>query len=152
MPCCCSCQLVGRIGSSINFIPACFGVRPPFFMLHGAQAVMMFSHVVFPPRRRGTTWSKVRWLGLPQYWQVNRSRRNTLNRVKAGQRAGSLKSMVFGGEGLFLATLRGTGRVWLQSLPFSRLADRVIAHAPSIGGKSKGEGSLLGNISQVFED
>jgi uncharacterized protein (TIGR00266 family) len=68
------------------------------------------------------------------------------------QRAGSLKSMVFGGEGLFLATLRGTGRVWLQSLPFSRLADRIIAHAPSVGGKSKGEGSLLGNISQVFED
>jgi uncharacterized protein (TIGR00266 family) len=68
------------------------------------------------------------------------------------QRAGSLKSMVFGGEGLFLATLRGTGRVWLQSLPFSRLADRVIAHAPSVGGKSKGEGSLLGNISQVLED
>jgi uncharacterized protein (AIM24 family) len=60
--------------------------------------------------------------------------------------------MVFGGEGLFLATLRGTGRVWLQSLPFSRLADRVIAHAPSVGGKSKGEGSLLGTISKVFED
>lgn len=68
------------------------------------------------------------------------------------QRAGNLKSMVFGGEGLFLATLRGTGRVWLQSLPFSRLADRVIAHAPSRGGKSKGEGSLLGSISRVFED
>lgn len=68
------------------------------------------------------------------------------------QRAGSLKSMVFGGEGLFLATLRGTGRVWLQSLPFSRLADRVIAHAPSAGGSSKGEGSLLGGISRVFED
>jgi uncharacterized protein (TIGR00266 family) len=68
------------------------------------------------------------------------------------QRAGSLKSMVFGGEGLFLATLRGTGRVWLQSLPFSRLADRVIAHAPSAGGRSKGEGSLLGGISRVFED
>jgi len=68
------------------------------------------------------------------------------------QRAGNLKSMVFGGEGLFLATLRGTGRVWLQSLPFSRLADRVIAHAPRLGGSSKGEGSLLGNISRVFED
>jgi uncharacterized protein (TIGR00266 family) len=68
------------------------------------------------------------------------------------QRAGNLKSMVFGGEGLFLATLRGTGRVWLQSMPFSRLADRIIAHAPSVGGRRKGEGSLLGSISQVFED
>lgn len=45
-------------------------------------------------------------------------------------RAGNLKSMVFGGEGLFLTELKGTGTVWLQSLPFSRLADSVIAHAP----------------------
>lgn len=45
-------------------------------------------------------------------------------------RAGNLKSMVFGGEGLFLTELKGTGSVWLQSLPFSRLADSVIAHAP----------------------
>ena len=67
-------------------------------------------------------------------------------------RAGNLKSMVFGGEGLFLATLRGHGRVWLQSLPFSRLADRVIAHAPRAGGGSKGEGSVLGGISRIFED
>ncbi|OEU76098.1 MAG: TIGR00266 family protein [Desulfuromonadales bacterium C00003093] len=57
------------------------------------------------------------------------------------ERAGNLKSMFLGGEGLFLATLRGTGRVWLQSLPFSRLADRVLAHAPSAGGSKKGEGS-----------
>ncbi|WP_434951712.1 TIGR00266 family protein [Shewanella sp. HL-SH4] len=55
------------------------------------------------------------------------------------QRAGSLKSMVFGGEGLFLATLQGHGTVWLQSLPFSRMADRIIAHAPTTGGTSKGE-------------
>jgi len=67
------------------------------------------------------------------------------------QRAGNLKSMFFGGEGLFLATLRGTGRVWLQSLPFSRLADRIIAHAPRAGGSSKGEGSILGNIGNMFE-
>ncbi len=46
------------------------------------------------------------------------------------QRAGNLKSMFFGGEGMFLATLRGTGTVYLQSLPFSRLADRVIQSAP----------------------
>jgi len=56
------------------------------------------------------------------------------------ERAGSLKSMFFGGEGLFLATLSGTGLVLLQSLPFSRMADRIIAHAPSAGGSSKGEG------------
>ena len=51
------------------------------------------------------------------------------------QRAGNLKSMFFGGEGLFLATLRGTGTVYLQSLPFSRMADRILQHAPSAGGK-----------------
>ena len=53
--------------------------------------------------------------------------------------AGGLKSMVFGGEGMFLATLRGFGTVWLQSLPFSRLADRVLKSAPSAGGKTKGK-------------
>ncbi|GAU08009.1 TIGR00266 family protein [Desulfoplanes formicivorans] len=62
------------------------------------------------------------------------------------QRAGSLKSMFFGGEGLFLATLQGTGTVYLQSLPFSRLADRIIAQAPRAGGKRKGEGSVLGGL------
>lgn len=62
------------------------------------------------------------------------------------ERAGGLKSMFFGGEGLFLTTLRGTGRVWLQSLPFSRLADRILAHAPSAGGEQKGEGSLFGRM------
>ena len=54
-------------------------------------------------------------------------------------RAGGLKSMIFGGEGLFVATLSGTGRVWLQSLPFSRMADRVLAAAPQFGGEEKGE-------------
>ncbi len=68
------------------------------------------------------------------------------------ERAGNLKSMVFGGEGLFLATLRGEGRVWLQSLPFSRLADRVLAHAPRVGGSNQGEGSLLGGLGRLFED
>ena len=67
------------------------------------------------------------------------------------QRAGNLKSMVFGGEGLFLATLSGTGVVYLQSLPFSRLADRVLANAPSAGGKRTGEGSVLGGIANIFE-
>lgn len=55
------------------------------------------------------------------------------------ERAGALKSMVFGGEGLFLATLEGHGTVWLQSLPFSRMADRILAFAPKAGGKEKGE-------------
>jgi uncharacterized protein (AIM24 family) len=67
------------------------------------------------------------------------------------QRAGSLKSMIFGGEGIFLATLSGKGHVWLQSLPFSRLADTIIAHAPRSGGKSRGEGSVLGGFSNLFD-
>ena len=66
------------------------------------------------------------------------------------QRAGNLKSMIFGGEGLFLATLRGHGTVWLQSLPFSRLADRILAHAPSAGGTATGEGSVLGGIGRLL--
>jgi uncharacterized protein (TIGR00266 family) len=68
------------------------------------------------------------------------------------ERAGSLKSMFFGGEGLFLATLRGHGTVFLQSLPFSRLADRVIQHAPAAGGSSKGQGSVLGGLGNLFGD
>ena len=67
------------------------------------------------------------------------------------QRAGNLKSMFFGGEGLFLATLQGTGTVYLQSLPFSRMADRIIAHAPSAGGRAQGEGSVLGGIGRLLD-
>ena len=67
------------------------------------------------------------------------------------QMAGGLKSMFFGGEGMFLATLRGTGTVYLQSLPFSRLADRIIRHAPRAGGSSKGEGSILGGIGRMID-
>lgn len=67
------------------------------------------------------------------------------------QMAGGLKSMIFGGEGLFLATLRGHGTVWLQSLPFSRLADRVLQCAPSGGGKNQGEGSLLGGLGRMVD-
>lgn len=66
------------------------------------------------------------------------------------QKSGTLKSMVFGGEGIFLATLSGYGTVWLQSLPFSRLADRIIAHAPSRGGSDRGEGSVLGSVGRVI--
>ena len=64
------------------------------------------------------------------------------------ERAGNLKSMVFGGEGLFLATLRGTGRVWIQSLPFSRLAGRILAN---VGSSGKGEGSVLGGLGNLLD-
>jgi len=67
------------------------------------------------------------------------------------ERAGNLRSMIFGGEGLFLATLRGTGTIYLQSLPFSRLADRILMHAPKDGGRSKGEGSVLGQFGRMMD-
>jgi uncharacterized protein (TIGR00266 family) len=67
------------------------------------------------------------------------------------ERAGNLKSMLFGGEGLFIATLRGTGKVWLQSLPFSRMADRIIANAPASGGSQSGEGSVLGGLGRLID-
>jgi uncharacterized protein (TIGR00266 family) len=67
------------------------------------------------------------------------------------ERAGGLKSMLFGGEGLFLATLQGTGTVYLQTLPFSRLADRILRSAPSQGGDSKGEGSVFGSLGRVVD-
>jgi uncharacterized protein (TIGR00266 family) len=67
------------------------------------------------------------------------------------QRSGGLKSMFFGGEGLFLATLSGTGLVLLQSLPFSRMADRILQHAPRAGGSQKGEGSILGGIGRMLD-
>jgi len=67
------------------------------------------------------------------------------------EKAGGLKSMFFGGEGLFLATLRGNGVVLLQSLPFSRMADRILRHAPSAGGNRKGEGSILGGIGDMID-
>jgi uncharacterized protein (TIGR00266 family) len=64
---------------------------------------------------------------------------------------GNIKSAVFGGEGLFFATLKGPGRVWLQSLPFSRLADRIIGSARTSGGKQTGEGSLLGTLGNLID-
>ena len=67
------------------------------------------------------------------------------------ERAGNLKSMIFGGEGLFLATVKGTGTVYLQSLPFSRMADRILQNAPKVGGKSKGEGSILGGLGRMID-
>jgi len=64
-------------------------------------------------------------------------------------RAGNIKSMIFGGEGVFFAQLRGPGKVWLQSLPFSRLAGRVLANAGPAGGT--GEGSILGPLGNIFD-
>ena len=64
---------------------------------------------------------------------------------------GGIKTAVFGGEGMFFAHMTGPGRVWLQSLPFSRLADRVIANAPRAGGKRRGEGSILGGIGGLLD-
>jgi len=64
------------------------------------------------------------------------------------QFAGNVKTALFGGEGMFLATLKGPGRVWVQSLPFSRFARRL---AGSVNKKDQGEGSVLGGLSRVFE-
>ena len=64
---------------------------------------------------------------------------------------GGIKNSIFGGEGLFYATLRGPGTVYVQSLPFSRLADRIIASAPKAGGKSRDEGSLLGGLGNLLD-
>jgi uncharacterized protein (TIGR00266 family) len=65
------------------------------------------------------------------------------------QFVGGVKSALFGGEGLFFASLTGPGRVWLQSLPFSRLARRVYAAAPQTRGQRKGEGSILGGLGDI---
>tara|TARA_R110002050_G_scaffold100580_1_gene208135 strand:+ start:85116 stop:85913 length:798 start_codon:yes stop_codon:yes gene_type:complete len=63
---------------------------------------------------------------------------------------GGIKNTIFGGEGLFFATLRGPGTVYVQSLPFSRLAGRVLAAIPR-GGKDKGEGSILGGLGDLLD-
>ncbi len=65
------------------------------------------------------------------------------------QFVGSVKSAIFGGEGFFFAQLSGSGKVWLQSLPFSRLAGRIYRAAPQLGGKDKGEGSILGQLGGI---
>jgi uncharacterized protein (TIGR00266 family) len=64
---------------------------------------------------------------------------------------GKIKSALFGGEGLFFATLRGPGRVWLQSLPLSRLANRIIAAVPRVGRGGREEGSLLGGLGGLLD-
>ncbi|MEK0447031.1 MAG: hypothetical protein RLZZ399_2352 [Verrucomicrobiota bacterium] len=67
------------------------------------------------------------------------------------QYVGKLKSALFGGEGLFFTTLRGPGKVWLQSLPLSRLANRIVLAAPAAGGQRREEGSLLGGVGSLLD-
>ena len=106
-------------------MPASCGRRDPFIRLHAEQAVTTFCQVVRPPRERGVTWSKVRSLvgcGVAQYWQVKWSRRNTLNRVKAGERsigAYFLRQMTLGRR----ISQRGERTIvenehWLAVVPF----------------------------------
>jgi uncharacterized protein (AIM24 family) len=67
------------------------------------------------------------------------------------QFVGKIKTALFGGEGLFFATLRGPGRVYMQSLPLSRLADRIIAASPRAGGKAREQGSILGGLGNLLD-
>ena len=67
------------------------------------------------------------------------------------QFVGKIKSALFGGEGLFFATLRGPGKVWLQSLPLSRLANRIVSAVPGVGRGGREEGSILGTIGGLLD-
>lgn len=67
------------------------------------------------------------------------------------QFVGGIKTALFGGEGLFFATLRGPGKIWLQSLPFSRLAGRIVAAAPQTGRGGREEGSILGGLGRMID-
>ena len=67
------------------------------------------------------------------------------------QFVGKIKTALFGGEGLFFATLTGPGRVWLQSLPFSRMADRIYKAAPAAGGSRREAGSILGGLGDLMD-
>src|SRR6185369_13711283 len=98
----CSSCVVGSDGKRCRSMPDSLRSWLPFRRLHGLQAVTTLVHIVRPPRDLGTTWSKVSSLvakSPPQYWQLKRSRRKTLNRVKAGRRAAgtySLSAMTLG--------------------------------------------------------
>ncbi len=67
------------------------------------------------------------------------------------QFVGGIKNSLFGGEGVFYARMQGPGTVWVQSLPFSRLADRIVSSAPRAGGKRRGEGSILGGLGDLMD-
>jgi uncharacterized protein (TIGR00266 family) len=64
---------------------------------------------------------------------------------------GKIKTALFGGEGLFFATLRGPGKIWLQSLPLSRLANRIISAAPGMLRGGREEGSILGGLGGLLD-
>lgn len=67
------------------------------------------------------------------------------------QFVGGVKTALFGGEGIFFTTLKGPGKVWLQSLPLARLANRIVGASKMGGGKGGEQGSVLGGISNIFE-
>jgi uncharacterized protein (AIM24 family) len=67
------------------------------------------------------------------------------------QYVGNIKSALFGGEGLFFATMRGPGTVWLQSLPLSRLAGRIVGAVPGLGRGGREEGSVLGGLGRLLD-
>lgn len=64
---------------------------------------------------------------------------------------GGIKNTIFGGEGLFFASLMGPGKVWIQTLPISRLSDRILSHSKGYFGNSKGEGSILGGLGNLLD-
>jgi len=67
------------------------------------------------------------------------------------QYVGKIKTALFGGEGLFFATLRGPGKIWLQSLPLSRLANRIVAAVPGAMRGGREEGSILGGLGGLID-
>jgi uncharacterized protein (TIGR00266 family) len=67
------------------------------------------------------------------------------------QYVGKVKTALFGGEGLFFATLTGPGKIWLQSLPLSRLANRIVAAVPGLGKGGREEGSVLGGLGRMLD-
>ena len=67
------------------------------------------------------------------------------------QYVGKIKSALFGGEGVFFARLTGPGRIWLQSLPLSRLAGRITAASPRTGSGGREEGSILGGLGRMID-
>ena len=67
------------------------------------------------------------------------------------QYVGKIKTALFGGEGLFFATLRGPGKIWLQSLPLSRMANRIVSAVPGLVRGGREEGSLLGGLGNLLD-
>ena len=64
---------------------------------------------------------------------------------------GKIKTALFGGEGLFFATLRGPGKIWLQSLPLSRMANRIVSAVPGLTRGGREEGSVLGGLGRLLD-